>query len=214
MLIPVILSGFLAKRFGKRFDMDVRSPREAVRALSLQLKGFDRALLDHKAGFMVWADKELLTESDLTRCTGTSTIRIVPIISGSKSPLASIILGAALMYFAPWANLMYPELGAFGNAMAVGLSGIGASMVLGGISKLLFHPPTPPTPASNGQNYLFNGSVNTTAQGNCVSICYGRMKVGSQLISAGIMPNQLTSTAVSNAPGSNNGFNPNLTVAS
>ncbi|MNL81044.1 Bacteriophage lambda tail assembly protein I [compost metagenome] len=38
----------------------------------------------------------------------------------------------------------------------------------------------------NGASYNFNGPVNTTAQGNPVPLLYGRMIVGSSVISAGI----------------------------
>ena len=38
----------------------------------------------------------------------------------------------------------------------------------------------------NGTSYNFNGTVNTTAQGNIVPLGYGRMTVGSAVISAGL----------------------------
>lgn len=41
-------------------------------------------------------------------------------------------------------------------------------------------------PADNRTSYIFNGAVNVTAQGAPVPICYGRMRVGSVVVSAGV----------------------------
>ena len=41
-------------------------------------------------------------------------------------------------------------------------------------------------PADNRASYIYNGAVNLTAQGNPVPLCYGRMRVGSVVISAGV----------------------------
>ena len=214
MLVPIILSGFLAKRFGKRFDLDVRSPREAVRALSFQLKGFEKALMDHQAGFRVWADREPLDKANLDRCTGARPIRIVPVVAGSKSPGEMILMGAALFFGAQEiTDLMYLNgIGttSFDVDLSLGLHGIGSALMIAGVARLLFKPPTPPT---TGQSYLFNGPVNTSAQGNCVPVCYGRMRAGSQLISAGVIPNQMSSPIPVTIPGSGSGWNPTLTNA-
>ena len=40
--------------------------------------------------------------------------------------------------------------------------------------------------ADNRSSYIFNGAVNLTAQGNPVPLCYGRMRVGSVVVSAGL----------------------------
>ena len=66
---------------------------------------------------------------------------------------------------------------------------LGLSMALGGISQMLAGNPATPGPANavtNLPSYAFNGAVNTAAQGNPVPICYGRLRVGSQVISTGL----------------------------
>jgi predicted phage tail protein len=69
-------------------------------------------------------------------------------------------------------------------------SAIGWGLVLGGVSSLLFTPKTHDPAATerpeNKPSYAFNGPVNTTAQGNPVPVGYGRLRVGSQVISAGL----------------------------
>jgi predicted phage tail protein len=50
-------------------------------------------------------------------------------------------------------------------------------------------PKTPGTPdrPENKPSYVFDGPINTAAQGNPVPVCYGRLIVGSQVISAGMV---------------------------
>ncbi|MEK7492166.1 MAG: tail assembly protein, partial [Pseudomonadota bacterium] len=73
--------------------------------------------------------------------------------------------------------------------MAFGVGLAGASMALGGVVQMLSPQAkglsTKDSP-NNGASYNFNGPVNTTAQGNPVPILYGRMIVGSAVLSGGI----------------------------
>ena len=90
-----------------------------------------------------------------------------------------------------------------GASSAIGF--IGASLILSGTAQLLSPQPadlpglTGATggrrnsfdpvnndPADNRSSYIYNGAVNLTAQGNPVPICYGRMRVGSVVVSAGV----------------------------
>ena len=54
----------------------------------------------------------------------------------------------------------------------------------------------PPAPAereeaSRRPSYVFDGAVNTVEQGHCVPVLYGELRIGSQIISAGISVEQL-----------------------
>ncbi len=81
-------------------------------------------------------------------------------------------------------------------ASAYGFAGVGAPMMklgavmaLGGVVQMLAPQQVGQSSrddANNAASYNFNGAVNTTAQGNPVPILYGRMIVGSAVISAGI----------------------------
>ena len=51
MLRRIELHGILADKFGKFFDLDVESPREACEALSYQVDGFKKFMLTaHESG--------------------------------------------------------------------------------------------------------------------------------------------------------------------
>ena len=91
-----------------------------------------------------------------------------------------------------------------GTAASSAIGVIGASLILSGTAQLLSPQPadlpglTGSTgrrdsfnpqrndPADNRSSYIYNGAVNLTAQGNPVPLCYGRMRVGSVVISAGV----------------------------
>jgi predicted phage tail protein len=89
-----------------------------------------------------------------------------------------VVAGVVMMYVA------YETGGMLGS---VGFS-IGASLALGGLSQLLFPPPTP---ATRGSNYSFGGPLNTSDQGNPVPVLYGRLIVGSQVISSAFSTDQI-----------------------
>ena len=93
----------------------------------------------------------------------------------------------------------------FATVLGTAVSAIGAGLILYGTSQLLSPQPadlpglssnTPNRktsfdpanndPADNRASYIYNGAVNLTAQGNPVPICYGRMRVGSVVVSAGV----------------------------
>lgn len=189
MLVPIILGGSLARQFGKRFELEVSSPREAIRALCSQLEGFEQAILSHPVGFRIWVDRELLPDAQqLDRHTGANPIRIVPVVAGAKDKWLSVIIGVVLIIAS---DGTYGWGEAMGGTMAGVVSGVGTSLVLSGISQILAGSPQSSagmgqSATKNQSNLLFSGATNTANQGAAVPVCYGRMLVGSQVISAGI----------------------------
>lgn len=185
-LRTIRLYGRLGAKFGRtfKFALDTNSPAEAISALSSQLKGFRQYLHDAKAfgiGFAVFVGKKNIEADDLGRPT-TDDIRIAPILLGSKSSgLFSIIVGAALIAasFIPGVGLVTASI----------LLKTGIGIAAGGLVQMLSPQPKALRAADSPQNqpsYVFNGSVNTQAQGNPVPLLYGRMIVGSAVVSAGI----------------------------
>ncbi|MDC9606632.1 tail assembly protein [Xenorhabdus griffiniae] len=182
-LRTIRLYGVLGARFGRVHKLAVATPQEAIRALSVLIEGFEHFLLTAKARgitFAVFNGKRNLTRDELA-FPGEATIRIAPIIIGSKKGgIFQTILGAvmvvagAVMWATPWGAPMI-------------MSGVG--MMLGGVVQML--SPTPGGLArredpDNKPSYAFGGPVNTVAQGNPVPIGYGRRRIGGAVISAGI----------------------------
>ena len=126
---------------------------------------------------------------------GRDDIRIAPVLQGSgRGGLFQTILGAAMMVFAMWAAGGFTSLAGLSSTLAsegwVGVTAMmGMSMMIGGVMQLLspqIKELSAKDSAGNGASYHFNGVVNTTAQGNPVPLGYGRIIVGSAVVSAGI----------------------------
>jgi predicted phage tail protein len=200
------LHGHLREKFGPEYQLDVRTPREAAYALTRVLPGFrDHVLAHNLPGYRVFVGKEARPRDLLDMpSSDREIIRIVPVIEGAGNTLksiATIIVGAALVFFsyggyaAAWAG----ALGAGGAAGAIGgaVGAVGWGLALGGISTLLYSAPKQQFAheterPENKPSYIFDGPVNTTRQGNCVPVLYGRLEIGSQVISAGLRSYAIT----------------------
>lgn len=177
----VILAGTLGREYGRRHRLAVSTPAEAVRAMEANHPGFGRRVLqlgESGVGYAVFNGRAPADESALS-ISGNGKIIIAPIINGGKNPLLQIVTGAALIAasFIPGLNVI----------VASALFSFGVSLTLGGVVQLLTPTLKPSAPEEDRRpNNVFDGPVNTTAQGQCVPVGYGRMIVGSAVISAGI----------------------------
>jgi predicted phage tail protein len=110
-------------------------------------------------------------------------IRIVPVIGGSGgSGFWQALAGVALIGLS-----FIPGIGAFGVAL---MRGIGASLALGGVSQMIAPTPTlnmgPDSEGDPRRSDSFSGIQNTSRQGVPVPVVYGRMLIGSIMISQGV----------------------------
>lgn len=179
MLRRIELHGILADKFGKSFDIDVASPREACTALSYQIDGFKHFMMTaHESGlfFAVFNDDENIGANEIEHNTGASVIRIVPEIIGAGGKIGGwlqVVAGAALVT----AGLFVP-----GMQWAIGA---GVGLMLGGAATLLM--PTPnieqQDEAGNKASYAFGGAITTVAQGNPVPVLLGEREIGGFVIS-------------------------------
>jgi predicted phage tail protein len=166
-------------------------------------------------GYMVQIGRDAMQSLDeIDNPTGSmEAISITPVLQGAGGGgvgqiFAGIGLIAAAIVLGPIGLGVLGATGATaGVATAIGY--VGAALILGGTSQLLsptisdspgtFGATSPTrarardsfTPenneiADNRASYIFNGAVNLTAQGNPVPILYGRMRVGSVVVSAGL----------------------------
>lgn len=197
-LRTIKLYGELARRFGPSFRLAVSSPAEAVRALCAVLPGFEAFVASSEqrgVGYRVYNHRSPVVEAEqLHHPTGErGEIRIVPALVGAKrGGLAQILIGVALIGLSFVPGLQ--GVSVLGMNLAKAAFSIGASLVLGGIAQMLTPTPKSQKPSEQPQNapsYVFNGPVNTTQQGQCVPVGYGRLVVGSAVISAGIRAQEL-----------------------
>lgn len=184
MLKTIKLYGVLGKKFGKEFHLAVESTREAVKALSVQVPGFEKFMLTaHEQGlaFAVFQDDENISEDRIDFETGAKVIKIVPkVIGAGGNGVLQVVLGAVLIVGGIFT-------GGTSTVLGMALIGAGAGMALGGIAQML----TPKVDAQdqnqdgNKPNKGFCGAVTTVGQGNPVPILYGQREVGGFIINAG-----------------------------
>ena len=186
------LYGILAKKFGKEFRLEVENTREAMRALCVQIPGFEHFMLHaHEQGlrFAVFQDKQNISESELDMHTKAKVIKIVPKVvgAGGDNGVLQTILGAVMVVVGIVAM-------AYGQAWGANLVGAGIGMMVGGIAQMLM-PKIDNTQDQNQDgnkaNKGFGGAVTTVAQGNPVPVLYGQREVGGFIASAGQYPEDL-----------------------
>lgn len=190
----IILHGILAKKFGKSFNLAVSSTKEAMRALCVQLIGFEAFMMNaHRQGlrFAVFHDKQNVGESELEMIHTAKVIRIVPVVEGSKKAgLFETIIGAVMVVAGVVVTGM--SFGAAG-AVGAGLIGAGIGMMVGGISQMLMPKVDTQDNNTDGNkaNKGFGGAVTTVAQGNPVPILYGEREIGGFILSASQLPEDM-----------------------
>ena len=129
-------------------------------------------------------------------------IHIVPVIAGAGRGVGKILLGAALIataFFVPQGLALKKGIATgFGfakaGALAKGLVYVGASLMLQGVSDLLFPLPKPKEFNSEEDpriSFNFGGTQNTGRAGTPVPVVYGEIITGSVVISGAIDTEQV-----------------------
>lgn len=190
----IYLHGILAKKFGKSFKLSVGSTKEAMRALCVQLAGFEQFMMNaHRQGlrFAVFHDTHNIGETELDMTHTAKIIRVVPVVEGSKKEGAlQTIIGAVMVVAGVVVTGM--TFGAAG-AVGAGLIGAGVGLMIGGIAQMMM--PKIDTQDSNQDgnraNKGFGGAVTTVAQGNPIPILYGEREIGGFIMSASQLPEDM-----------------------
>lgn len=186
MLKTIKLYGVLGKKFGREFHLAVESTREAVKALSVQVPGFEQFMLTaHEQGlaFAVFQDDENISEDQIDFETGAKVIKIVPkVIGAGGNGVLQTILGAVMVVVGV-VMLYIPGTQPF----AASVIGAGIGMMIGGIAQMMMPKMDEGDQNQDGNraNKGFGGAVTTIAQGNPVPILYGQREVGGFIVNAG-----------------------------
>lgn len=194
MLKTIKLYGILAKKFGKEFHLAVDNTREAMRALSVQVPGFEHFMLHaHEQGleFAVFQDKQNISETEIDMSTSAKVIKVVPKVKGAGGAVQTII-GAVLVVVGIVVGVTTGWTGV-GGAAGAALIGAGVGMMVGGIAMMLMPKIESQDQNQDGNkaNKGFGGAVTTVAQGNPVPVLYGQREVGGFIASAGQYPEDL-----------------------
>ncbi len=208
--------GALRKRLGQcRFEFEVDTPAQAIKALCVNFPGLERWLIDSEQtgmGFRVTVGKERITPEDTSVAvlpwSERDVFSIAPVLAGAGGGFGRVLAGIGLValaivagpaaggFLGLGAGLAGAGAGLIGGTAAVALGGIGASLILGGVAQMLSPQPDISAlqrgkEAARLESFSFSGIVNTSQQGMPVPIVYGRAFVGSAVLSSGLDVAQL-----------------------
>ena len=204
MLRKLKLYGELAEFVGhKEFEIQVDSLGKAVSFLVNNFPQIEKYM--NPQYYQVKVGNYAVNEEELYYPIGQQDIHIVPVISGAGRGLGKILLGAALI---AGAFIINPALsfsfqsGVTGFGALTGVSGaitkaavyLGASLVLSGVSDMLFPLPKPKEFKSEQDpqlSFSFSGTQNTSRAGTPVPIVYGEIITGSVVISGAVDTQQV-----------------------
>lgn len=199
-LIKIVLHGNLGAVVGKEWNLYVKSITEAMRAIEVNTGKIYRYLIDKdKEGieynvFFNDTSFEKIEELSCSFGDNINEIHIIPVVSGASAGTLATAAGAALILGGILlAVFSFGTLAVVGAAMIV--AGIG--LVIGGVMLMLAPQPSFDSNELQESNthkrpsYFFDGPTNSSRQGGGVPILYGKMIVGSQVISASIKANDI-----------------------
>lgn len=199
MLCNLTFKGEMSKKFGKNHQYDVQNIKELLKALCATIKDFERYMSGaHLKGvkFAFFVDGKNIGVDEFNINVRGKDYMIMPVTQGAKSGgMLQVIIGAIALvaaFFTAGATL-----GAWATALAAStvsatsiLTGIGISMMLGGIVQTLTPQPKfnagGSSSAENKPNYGFGAPVNTNALGHPITILLGEREIGGALINVGI----------------------------
>lgn len=206
--------GALRKKLGQcRFEFDVATPAQALKALCVNFPGLEKWLMDSEAsgtGFRVTVGRDKITQESpeglVLPWSEREVFSITPVIVGAGQGFGQVLAGIGLVAFAiltAGAGAGFLGLGAgltagtftLGAAASTAIGGIGAALILGGVAQMISPQPnmgalTSGREAARLESFTFSGIVNTSKQGLPVPVAYGRVFVGSAVISSGLDVNQ------------------------
>lgn len=185
MLRDIYLYGDLKEKYGRKHKLDVSSISEALRAIDANRPGFLKSI-KRDGHYEVVRGKNLnsehLNEKQLNINYGKGNFHISPVVEGSGNDggIIMTVIGAALLVVAYFFPVTAPYL-----------VPLGISLMFGGIGQMLSKTPSEDDYGDREKpderaSFYFNGPTNTMEQGGVLPLVYGRMIVGSTVISAGI----------------------------
>ena len=182
------------------FEVAVNNPRQAFAFLIANFPEVENHMTNQP--YKVKMGDLEITE-DLLNINGDGDIQIIPIAVGG----VSIVLGGLALIGGSAAAAAKTGFfaSAIGGVVASGLTAIGTSMLIDGVTSII--APTPKVPNFNAEdslsdndpnvqaNFGFNSITNTSRAGVPVPIIYGEVFTGSIVISSGIDTVQVEGTA-------------------
>ena len=177
------------KQFGSEFRLDCQTTAEIVQALTSQIpklrQSIQQGLFTVRVG-RDYLDNRYLEQGLSHKLKDDATVHFTPVLKGSKrGGLFGVIAGVAII---AGAIALGPLAGIISTNAAWIVGSVGASLLLGGVAQMLTKMPEMKlgNEKEKKQSTAFSNLSNMTAQGKAMPLAYGRMRVGSLIISQGV----------------------------
>lgn len=200
-MLTVRLHGHLEEKFGSEFRFEAATVREVIDALQANFDDFTEEFIKDQRAYNIIVDAEA---QEIDGCVvpikTDSTIDIIPIIGGAGflKSLGLIILGAVLIMATAGAGLGFLSVAAAGGSAFAGVAGLAVSVIgavgastiaaigwglaLAGVASLLAGPDGPD--GGGPKSSTLSRTDNIIGQGMPVPVGYGRLMIGSVVLSA------------------------------
>ena len=188
--------GALRKRLGQcRFEFDVNTPAQAIKALCVNFPGLDKWLIDSEQdgiGYRVSVGREKISndpEAFGLPFSDREVFSLTPVVAGAGRGTGQILAGVALV-----ALTLVPGGLPISGALATKIGLLGGSLILSGIATAISPQPDLDSTLDESvqlESFTFSNVVNTQRQGMPVPIAYGRLFVGSAVLSSGLDVDQV-----------------------
>ena len=205
MLRKLKLYGELAEFVGhKEFEIQVDSLSKAVSFLINNFPQIEKFM--NPQYYQVKVGNYAVNEEEIHHPIGQEDIHIVPVIAGARGSTAKILLGAALIggaFLTGGVSFTFAQVPLANAGAITGITGsfigkaavyLGASLVISGVSEMLFPLPKPKEFKSEQDpqlSFSFSGTQNTSRAGTPVPIVYGEIITGSVVISGAVDTQQV-----------------------
>ena len=217
--------GDLGERYGfEHTYFNLRSPGEAIKLLCVNYPKLQEELVhahEHGIGYQLVQADFALDYPDLQLPMGSNDLVLTPVVAGSGGSTGKILAGVAIIALSFGIGAIASAGVALGGLAGIGtvgtaFVGVGASLVLGGITQMLSPQPRLPVNGSQfqgvgggggsrfagttrtdgfqsdirgsdgAQSYAYTGAANSVGVGATIPVVYGKALVGSHLLSANI----------------------------
>lgn len=170
----VYLHGEAGRLFGKRWRLEVDTLAEAIRAIAVQVKGFQQYIEARDwhcvRGRTIRGGYELDKDQVELRL-GDADLHITPVISGAGGKMTGIGKIIAGVLLAGFAFFFAPAGATFLGLSAKSLGMIGVAMALQGVSSLISAQKK-----SEKESHIFSSIQDVAVQGTPVPLLVGKFR--------------------------------------
>ena len=195
-MVTIRLVGEAGRRFGRKFQLAIKTPAEGLRALMLQIPGLREYLLESGDKGVAWkvitdhSPEGIDEEQLLWPISKRLVLAPVPVGRGGVGKIVAGVALVAASIFIPGAAVI--GFGLQFGAVSLGVGAIGAALILGGVADLLTPTPKMPNVKFGGSSstagrseveqlnsFTFDKSNANTVQGDVVPVLYGERIIGA-----------------------------------